>query len=112
MCDGVNWFVENVNVDCECIGIYGGLYGGFLIFMFMFIVLDLFVVGVVFCLVIDWVYYNMLYIVNILNMFDIDFIVFECSLLIYFVDGLEKLLFINVFMVDDNVFFYDIVWLV
>lgn len=45
-------------------------------------------------------------------MLDVDLIVYCNSLFIYFVEGLEKILFINVFMVDNNVFFVDVVCLV
>jgi dipeptidyl aminopeptidase/acylaminoacyl peptidase len=110
--DGVNWLVENANVDRTRIGTYGGSYGGFLTFMSMFTAPDLFAAGAALRPVTDWAHYNTPYTANILNTPSIDPIAYERSSPIYFAEGLEKPLLINAPMVDDNVFFHDTVRLV
>ncbi|OJF68301.1 S9 family peptidase [Alteromonas sp. V450] len=110
--DGVNWLVENANVDRNRIGTYGGSYGGFLTFMSMFTAPDLFAAGAALRPVTDWAHYNTPYTANILNTPNIDPIAYERSSPIYFAEGLEKPLLINAPMVDDNVFFHDTVRLV
>ena len=112
MRDGVNWLVENANVDRQRIGTYGGSYGGFLTLMSMFTEPDLFQAGSAIRLVSDWAYYNHGYTSNILNTPADDAIAYERSSPIYFAEGLEKPLLINAPMVDDNVFFQDTVRLV
>jgi len=112
MRDGVNWLVENANVDANRIGTYGGSYGGFLTLMSMFTAPDLFESGSAIRLVSDWAYYNHGYTSNILNTPEDDAIAYERSSPIYFAQGLEKPLLINAPMVDDNVFFEDTVRLV
>lgn len=112
MRDGVNWLVENANVDVERVGTYGGSYGGFLTLMSMFTDPELFQSGSALRLVSDWAYYNHGYTSNILNMPGDDPIAYERSSPIYFAEGLEKPLLINAPMVDDNVFFQDTVRLV
>lgn len=110
--DGVNWLVANANVDRERIGTYGGSYGGFLTFMSMFNASDLFQAGAALRPVSDWAHYNIGYTSNILNTPDVDPIAYRRSSPIYFAEGLEKPLLINAPMVDDNVFFVDVVRLV
>ena len=112
MRDGVNWIIENANVDPQRIGTYGGSYGGFLTLMSMFTAPDLFASGSALRLVSDWAYYNHGYTSNILNTPEDDPIAYERSSPIYFAEGLEKPLLINAPMVDDNVFFEDSVRLV
>lgn len=112
MRDGVNWIVENANVDPKRVGTYGGSYGGFLTLMSMFTEPDLFESGSAIRLVSDWAYYNHGYTSNILNTPKDDAIAFERSSPIYFAEGLAKPLLINAPMVDDNVFFEDTVRLV
>ena len=112
MRDGVEWLIENANVDRRRIGTYGGSYGGFLTLMSMFTQPDLFESGAAIRLVSDWAYYNHGYTSNILNTPQDDAIAYERSSPIYFAEGLEKPLLINAPMVDDNVFFQDTVRLV
>jgi len=112
MRDGVNWLVENANVDAKRVGTYGGSYGGFLTLMSMFTDPELFQSGSALRLVSDWAYYNHGYTSNILNTPGDDAIAYERSSPIYFAEGLEKPLLINAPMVDDNVFFQDTVRLV
>jgi len=112
MADGVNWLVENANVDRNRVGTYGGSYGGFLTLMSMFTQPELFQSGSAIRLVSDWAYYNHGYTSNILNTPADDAIAYERSSPIYFAEGLAKRLLINAPMVDDNVFFQDTVRLV
>ena len=110
--DGVKWLVENANVDEQRIGTYGGSYGGFLTFMALFNEPDLFQAGAALRPVSDWAHYNLPYTTNILNTPDVDPIAYERSSPIYFAEGLSKPLLMNAPMVDDNVFFVDVVRLV
>ena len=110
--DGVDWLVNNANVDRNRIGTYGGSYGGFLTFMSMFTAPDLFAAGAALRPVTDWAHYNTPYTANILNTPETDPIAYERSSPIYFAEGLQKPLLINAPMVDDNVFFQDSVRLV
>jgi len=110
--DGVDWLVENANVDRERIGTYGGSYGGFMTFMALFTEPDLFQAGAALRPVSDWAHYNDGYTSNILNRPDVDPIAYERSSPIYFAEGLTKPLLINAPMVDNNVFFVDVVRLV
>ncbi|MBU2976763.1 prolyl oligopeptidase family serine peptidase [Alteromonas sp. C1M14] len=110
--DGVQWLVDNAQVDPDRIGTYGGSYGGFLTFMSMFTEPDLFAAGAALRPVTDWAHYNTGYTSNILNTPDIDPIAYKRSSPIYFAQGLEKPLLIVSPMVDNNVFFEDSVRLV
>lgn len=110
--DGVNWMVENANVDPKRVGTYGGSYGGFMTFMALFTKPELFQAGAALRPVSDWAHYNGPYTSNILNTPDVDPIAYERSSPIYFAEGLNKPMLINAPMVDDNVFFLDVVRLV
>ncbi|WND02692.1 prolyl oligopeptidase family serine peptidase [Temperatibacter marinus] len=109
---GINFMIENENVDPKRIGGYGGSYGGFLTLMAMFKEPDLFAAGSALRLVSDWTSYNHGYTSNILNTPQVDPIAFERSSPIYFAEGLQKPLLLNAPMVDSNVFFQDTVRLV
>ena len=110
--DGVNWLVKNAHVDRQRVGTYGGSYGGFMTFMALFTAPDLFQAGAALRPVSDWAHYNQPYTSNILNTPAVDPVAYERSSPIYFAEGLEKPLLINAPMVDDNVFFQDVVRLV
>ncbi len=110
--DGVEWLVSNANVDRQRIGTYGGSYGGFMTFMALFTEPELFQAGAALRPVSDWAHYNHPYTSNILNTPDVDPIAYRRSSPIYFADGLQKPLLINAPMIDDNVFFVDVVRLV
>ncbi|WP_339720219.1 prolyl oligopeptidase family serine peptidase [uncultured Paraglaciecola sp.] len=110
--DGVDWLVNNLDVDPQRVGTYGGSYGGFMTFMALFNSPDLFQAGAALRPVSDWAHYNHGYTSNILNTPDIDPIAYERSSPIYFAEGLQKPLLINAPMVDSNVFFVDVVRLV
>jgi len=110
--DGVDWLVENLDVNAKRVGTYGGSYGGFMTFMALFNSPDLFQAGAALRPVSDWAHYNHGYTSNILNTPDVDPIAYERSSPIYFAEGLEKPLLINAPMIDSNVFFVDVVRLV
>lgn len=110
--DGVQWLVNNLDVDVKRVGTYGGSYGGFMTFMALFTSPDLFQAGAALRPVSDWAHYNFGYTSNILNTPDVDPIAYERSSPIYFAEGLQKPLLINAPMVDSNVFFVDVVRLV
>ncbi|AOT08208.1 prolyl oligopeptidase family serine peptidase [Pseudoalteromonas luteoviolacea] len=110
--DGVKWMTKNANVDAGSVGTYGGSYGGFMTFMALFTQPELFQAGAALRPVTDWAYYNDPYTSNILNRPDVDPIAYKRSSPIYFAEGLNKPLLINAPMIDDNVFFQDVVRLV
>jgi dipeptidyl aminopeptidase/acylaminoacyl peptidase len=110
--DGVDWLVKNLDVDSKRVGTYGGSYGGFMTFMALFNYPELFQAGAALRPVSDWAHYNHGYTSNILNTPDVDPSAYERSSPIYFADGLEKPLLINAPMIDNNVFFVDVVRLV
>lgn len=112
LADGVDWLVNNVNVDRNRVGTYGGSYGGFMTFMALFTQPDLFQAGAALRPVSDWAHYNDGYTSNILNRPEDDMIAYRRSSPIYFAEGLNKPLLINAPMIDDNVFFLDVVRLV
>ena len=110
--DGIDYLVENWNVDRERIGIYGGSYGGFMAFMALFREPDAFAAGAALRPVADWQHYNHGYTANILNTPLIDPEAYEKSSPIHFAAGLTKPLLIAAGMQDDNVFFQDSVLVV
>lgn len=112
LADGVKWMEKNANVNDQRVGTYGGSYGGFMTFMALLTRPELFQAGAALRPVSDWAHYNDGYTSNILNRPDVDPIAYERSSPIYFAEGLEKNLLINAPMVDDNVFFQDVVRLV
>lgn len=112
LADGVDYMVKNLNVDRQRVGTYGGSYGGFMTFMALFKEPELFQAGAALRPVSDWAYYNTGYTSDILNTPDLDPIAYRRSSPIYFAEGLTKPLLINAPMVDDNVFFQDVVRLV
>ena len=107
--DGVNYLVENHNIDPEKVGIYGGSYGGFITLMAMFTEAETFKAGAALRSVTDWAHYNHGYTSNILNEPSKDPIAYRRSSPIYFAEGLEGDLLIAHGMVDVNVQFQDVV---
>ncbi|GAB3024015.1 S9 family peptidase [Bowmanella dokdonensis] len=110
--DGVNWLGANAHVNQDRVCTYGGSYGGFMTFMALFTTPDLFQCGAALRPVTDWAYYNLPYTSNILNTPTVDDIAYKRSSPIYYAEGLDKPLLINAPMVDNNVFFVDVVRLV
>jgi dipeptidyl aminopeptidase/acylaminoacyl peptidase len=107
--DGARWLVENMGVDGNRIGLYGGSYGGFITLMAMFTTPGVFQSGAALRPVTDWAHYNHGYTSNILNEPQNDSTAYEQSSPIYFAEGLEGNLLICHGMLDDNVLFYDTV---
>lgn len=110
--DGVEWLVNEANVDRNRIGIYGGSYGGFMTFMALFKTPDVFAAGAALRPVTDWAHYNHGYTSNILNTPEVDPDAYLRSSPIEFASGLKNPLLICSGMLDDNVFFQDSVRLV
>ncbi len=107
--DGVNYLIENHNIDPEKVGIYGGSYGGFITLMAMFTQAETFKAGAALRSVTDWAHYNHGYTSNILNEPSEDPIAYRRSSPIYFAEGLKGDLLIAHGMVDTNVHFQDVV---
>lgn len=107
--DGAKYMVENLGVDPERIGIYGGSYGGFITLMALFNESDTFKSGAALRSVTDWAHYNHGYTSNILNEPASDPIAYRRSSPIYFAEGLKGHLLITHGMVDVNVHFQDVV---
>jgi len=105
--DGINWMVENHNVDPKRVGIYGGSYGGFMTLMAMFKAPDAYAAGAALRPVTDWAHYNHGYTSSILNTPEVDPVAYERSSPIYFAEGLKGKLLIAHGMLDDNVFVKD-----
>ncbi len=110
--DGIDYLVDNHNVDRHRVGIYGGSYGGFMTFMALFRAPDAFAAGAALRPVVDWMHYNHSYTSAILNTPLVDPLAYQRSSPINHAEGLSKPLLIAVGMQDDNVFFQDSVLLV
>ncbi|WP_251808164.1 prolyl oligopeptidase family serine peptidase [Arenibacter sp. H213] len=107
--DGAKYLVNELGVDQDKIGIYGGSYGGFITLMGMFTAPDTFKAGAAIRSVGDWAAYNHGYTARILNTPVTDSLAYRRSSPIYFADGLQGDLLILHGMVDDNVHFQDMV---
>jgi len=105
--DGVAWLVKHKNVDPQRVGVYGGSYGGFMVYMSLFRAPDLFAAGAALRPVSDWAHYNHGYTSDILNTPEVDPEAYAASSPIEFAAGLTKPLLICDGMQDDNVFFQD-----
>ncbi|MEH6658930.1 S9 family peptidase [Leeuwenhoekiella marinoflava] len=107
--DGVEYLIENYDINPEKVGIYGGSYGGFITLMALFNEPETFKAGAALRSVTDWAHYNHGYTANILNEPSQDPIAYKRSSPIYFAEGLEGDLLIEHGMVDTNVHFQDVV---
>lgn len=107
--EGAKFLVNELGVDQNKIGIYGGSYGGFITLMGMFTAPDIFKAGAAIRSVGDWAAYNHGYTARILNTPVTDSLAYRRSSPIYFADGLKGDLLILHGMVDDNVHFQDMV---
>jgi dipeptidyl aminopeptidase/acylaminoacyl peptidase len=107
--DGAKYLVEELGVDAENIGIYGGSYGGFITLMALFTQPDVFAAGAALRSVTDWAHYNHPYTSNILNTPVQESIAYRKSSPIYYAEGLNKPLLIAHGMIDTNVHFQDVV---
>ena len=107
--DGAHYLTQQMGIDPERIGIYGGSYGGFITLMALFNEAETFSSGAALRSVTDWAHYNHGYTSNILNEPVNDPIAYRRSSPIYFAEGLEGNLLIAHGMVDVNVHFQDVV---
>ncbi len=107
--DGANYLVEEHGIDPERIGIYGGSYGGFIVFMAMFTEPGVFASGAALRPVTDWAHYAHWYSSNILDIPFENQENYKRSSPIYHAEGFEGSLLITAPMVDTNVHFQDVV---
>ena len=107
--DGKKYLVDNLGIDANRVGIYGGSYGGFITLMALLTEPGEFKAGAALRSVTDWVHYNQGYTANILNFPETDSIAFKRSSPIYFAENLQDNLLMLHGMVDDNVQFQDVV---
>lgn len=107
--DGKKYLVDNLNIDPDRVGIYGGSYGGFITLMAMLTTPNEFECGAALRSVTDWTHYNHEYTSNILNYPGTDPEAYRKSSPIYYAEGLTNRLLMLHGMVDDNVQFQDVV---
>jgi dipeptidyl aminopeptidase/acylaminoacyl peptidase len=107
--DGAKYLVEELDIDKDRIGIYGGSYGGFITLMGLFNSPETFKSGAALRSVTDWAHYNHAYTSNILNTPAEDSIAYRKSSPIYHAEGLKNQLLILHGMIDTNVQFQDVV---
>jgi dipeptidyl aminopeptidase/acylaminoacyl peptidase len=107
--DGAAYLVNELKIDPNRIGIYGGSYGGFITLMALFQSPGTFKAGAALRSVTDWAHYNHPYTSNILNTPVEDSIAYYRSSPIYHSENLEDHLLILHGMIDQNVQFQDVV---
>jgi dipeptidyl aminopeptidase/acylaminoacyl peptidase len=107
--DASRWLQQELKIDPERIGIYGGSYGGFITLMALFTQPKQFGAGAGLRSVTDWAHYDHEYTGEILNTPQSDTLAYRRSSPIYFAEGLEDPLLIAHGMVDTNVHFQDVV---
>lgn len=107
--DGTRYLVENLGIDPDRIGIYGGSYGGFITIFAMFKHGDVFHCGAALRAVTDWAHYNHPYTSNILNTPVEDSLAYRRSSPIYYADGLQGELLMLHGVIDTNVQFQDVI---
>jgi acetyl esterase/lipase len=107
--DGKKYLVNNLGIDPNRVGIYGGSYGGFITLMGMLTTPGEFASGAALRSVTDWAHYNHGYTGNILNFPETDPEAYKKSSPIYYADNLKGNLVMLHGMVDDNVEYKDIV---
>jgi len=107
--DGKKYLVDNLGIDANRVGIYGGSYGGFITLMGMLTTPGEFASGAALRSVTDWAHYNHGYTGNILNFPETDPDSYKKSSPIYYADNLKGNLVMLHGMVDDNVEYKDIV---
>lgn len=107
--DGAKYLTEEIGIDAQKIGIYGGSYGGFITLMALFTEPGTFAAGAALRSVTDWAHYNHGYTSNILNTPVLDSVAYARSSPINFAEGLEDQLLILHGMIDTNVQFQDVV---
>ncbi|WP_205510831.1 S9 family peptidase [Longitalea arenae] len=107
--DGARYLVQQLGVNPQHIGVYGGSYGGFITLMALFTKPRIFGAGAALRPVTDWAHYNHGYTSNILNEPFNDSIAYRRSSPINFASGLQDHLLICHGMIDVNVHFQDVV---
>jgi dipeptidyl aminopeptidase/acylaminoacyl peptidase len=107
--DGKNYLVNNLGIDANRVGLYGGSYGGFITLMAMLTAPNEFASGAALRSVTDWAHYNHGYTGNILNFPETDPEAYKKSSPIYFANNLQGNLLMLHGMVDDNVEYKDVV---
>ena len=107
--DGKKYLVDNLGIQADRVGIYGGSYGGFITLMALLTKPNEFKAGAALRSVTDWAHYNHGYTSNILNFPETDSIAYRRSSPIYFAENLNDRLIMLHGMVDDNVQFQDVV---
>lgn len=107
--DGAQYLTNELGIDKDRIGIYGGSYGGFITLMGLFTEPGTFKSGAALRSVTDWAHYNHPYTSNILNTPVEDSIAYRRSSPIYHAKGLQDNLVILHGMIDTNVQFQDVV---
>lgn len=107
--DGVSWVVKEHGGNPDRVGLYGGSYGGFMAFMALFKAPEVFQAGAALRPVSDWAHYNHPYTSNILNTPEVDPEAYLRSSPIEFADGLKGHLLMTHGILDDNVFYQDVV---
>jgi len=110
--DGAKYMEENYSVNPKRIGIYGGSYGGFITEMAMFKTPGVFAAGAALRSVTDWAHYNHGYTSAILNVPQLDSLVYQKSSPIYYAEGLKGHLLICHGLIDQNVHAQDDIRLV
>lgn len=106
---GKDYLVNQLGIDSNRVGIYGGSYGGFITLMAMLSTPGEFPCGAAIRSVTDWAHYNHEYTSNILNYPGTDPDAYRKSSPIYYANNLEGKLLLLHGMVDDNVQFQDVV---
>jgi len=107
--DGKEYLVQQLGIDSNRVGIYGGSYGGFITLMALLTEPGEFACGAALRSVTDWAHYNHGYTSNILNFPETDPAAYRRSSPIYFAENLSDPLLMLHGMVDDNVQFQDVV---
>jgi dipeptidyl aminopeptidase/acylaminoacyl peptidase len=107
--DGAKYLVNELGIDAERIGIYGGSYGGFITIFAMFKYPEIFKCGAALRSVTDWAHYNHPYTSNRLNTPVEDSLAYKNSSPIYYADGLQGELLMLHGIIDTNVHFQDVV---
>ncbi len=107
--DGARYLVDEHGIDPQRIGIYGGSYGGFIVFMAMFTAPGTFASGAALRPVTDWAHYAHWYSSNILDIPFENHEYYQRSSPIFHAEGLEGSLLITAPMIDRNVHFQDVV---
>ncbi|MEQ9147402.1 MAG: prolyl oligopeptidase family serine peptidase [Cytophagales bacterium] len=107
--DGAKYLVDELGIDKNKIGIYGGSYGGFITLMALFTAPETFACGAAIRSVSDWAHYNHPYTSYLLNTPVEDSMAYMKSSPIYFADGLDDPLLMLHGVVDTNVQYQDII---